>query len=252
MFGWITDAVAWLAGILSAVGDALVVALKWFATHAWTVLRWTGEHLGDLASKAWHGLTKFWTEILPEFAKKIEKIATTVTSFLKDHFGWLIDAISKITKAIRFVYNDILKPIFQIIDFLRVTFRILGDLGVGWAKKVDTWLGNLEQKIWGAFELATRWINHTLGLFAYLLDPFGMIRRGHLFGPLGKDLAHLISLFPHTQPKSHLGTQSDIPIAQRASLQVRVSAFNANGLQDDPAVMAGVAAFEKYSKEARA
>jgi hypothetical protein len=31
-----------------------------------------------------------------------------------------------------------------------------------------------------------------------------------------------------------------------------VSAFNANGLQDDPAVMAGVAAFEKYSKEARA
>jgi hypothetical protein len=244
MWGWIVGVFQGLLDILHTVGDALLFALKWFVAHAWVVLRWLGDHIATLAGQVWHGLQKFWTEILPDFARKIAKIAETVSTFMKDHFGWLISAVGKITKAINFVYKNILQPLFQVIDVFRAIFRVLGDLGVGWAAKVDQWLGNLEAKIWSAFESVRGWLNHALGLFAWLLDPFGLIRRGHLLGAIGRDTQHLFSVVIRTQRAGHLGQSTSLALGATTTAKQRVNQFRSGELFDDPAVVAAVDSFD--------
>lgn len=251
MWPWIISAIHFIGDALAVIGHALVVALKWFAVHVWIVLRWLGDHVASLAKTVWGGLQKLWNEILPDIARKIASVASTVTTFIRDHFGWLLSAIHKITSAVNFIYSNIIKPIFQVIDFFRAIFRVLGDLGVGWAKAVDVWLGNLEMKIWDAFNTVRSWINHVLGILAYLLDPFGMLRRGHMLGALGRDLAHLVALFPHVQIKPNLGTQAQLTAAPRRSFTARVQQFRDTGLLDDPGVKAAVDNFDSYSSEAR-
>ena len=84
-------------------------------------------------AQVWDWLRKWFGRIFRELADVIGAVVKRLSRILDRVLGPVIDFLDKVRKHVWAIYNDIVKPILDIIEFIRLPLKILSAFNVEWA-----------------------------------------------------------------------------------------------------------------------
>lgn len=96
--------------------------------------------------------------------------------FLDRVFGPVFRVLDWVSDFLDKIWSTVIAPILEVIDRLRLIFRLLDELGVGFAGAVERFLSQLQTTIFNAFREVRTFVNTVTSWFDLLLDPRGWIR----------------------------------------------------------------------------
>jgi phage-related protein len=155
-----------IAGVTGAVNDNTDII--WGALSAFPV------GLGEIwatIQKAWHD---FWAGNFRAFLADLLALIREIEQDLKYVLQPLINWI-KFEKAwLDQVWNNVIKPIMNLLQRIRSILVIFRLLHIGWATSLDQWLAQLEGRISTAFLQARQDITTLGNWINYIIDPTGL------------------------------------------------------------------------------
>jgi hypothetical protein len=189
--------------LLGFVGDAidsqLQTVVSWAAggfstlfgdiSGVWSVL----SGFIDWAKKAVGGIVQFltglWTWLRDHILSKIINIIREIIARVKQFLAPLIRWIQLERALLLQTWNQYVKPILNFIQHLRQALVLFRLLGFKWAKQLDQYLVNLENKINAGFLGAWRNLNILASWINWITDPLGLWSSNVWFGALGQSLS---------------------------------------------------------------
>jgi len=120
---------------------------------------------------AWHDLwTGNFKGLLSDLVALIHEIEADLKYILQPLINWI-----RFEKAwLDMLYNNVIKPLMNLIQRIRQTLVIFRLLHIGWATTLDQWLAQLEGRISQAFLQARQDINTLANWVNYIVDPTGL------------------------------------------------------------------------------
>lgn len=218
-----------IADVVVDVGKALAQTGTWIATR----------------------LAQVWAEWILPALRAVVRAFEAVREFFLDVFGPLLKWLEEFWLIILELYDKYVKPILTILDIVHRVTRVLGALGIEWAKDLDRWLTRIRQEINERVLAVVGKVNEIISWLNLLLDPRGLIR-GEVFlttidtwvggvwallvnrgitGPQESLTKLLFQRHPMKDPKTALGE------------------FLNDTTRRGPAVQLGLARFEQLSNE---
>lgn len=165
-----------LEGVRSVVADLGKKIVEGLTVVAWQFAR------------LWDWLKKHLSRIAREIYDVIAAIVQRVTRVLDKILGPVIDFLDKVRANLLQIYRDYIRPILDIIEFIRLPLRILSAFGVEWAKRLDATLGNLEDWITDNFRFVLGKVNHAIDVLNGIVDVTGLLKRFALTRSLLRDI----------------------------------------------------------------
>jgi hypothetical protein len=206
LFGFIGDAIDSQVGALADFTVSGFSSLLSDITGVWGVVTgligWVKSIIGGILG--W--IHDFW-----DWLKNIS--LSGIIDWIKRHWQALKDWLKQLKKNIDLykknlqdTWNLYVKPILNFIQNLRRAILIFRLLGFKWAKQLDQYLVDVENKInaaflatWQNLNLLSNWIN-------WILDPLGLWSSNVWFGALGQSLSAIWAMV-WGAPQSGLGAQ---------------------------------------------
>lgn len=210
MFGFIVAALGAIWDFLTGVAAASVTALwalvttiasglkatarvlSLFGQHAWGFLRATwdtvlGPIVDHTIKPVWDLLRRFWDSVIVPAWRKFNELVDRLHTWLTDKFAPILCWLRRAREAIDTVYKDVIRPILTLIDVARAFLKILEQFGVKWAKALDDYLSQLEQRIEQPFLWITAKINELVNWVNRIVDLDGLFQRIVLLRSLVRD-----------------------------------------------------------------
>lgn len=166
-------ALADLSGIVKGLGEKIVEGLTIVAWEFARVWDWLKRHIERIA----RGLYDVIVRVVQRLRKILGPIIGPIIEFLKD----VRDHVWKF-------YTDFVKPVLDIIEFIRLPLRILSGFNVEWAKRLDATLANLEDWITDNFRLVMGKLNQAIDFLDQIVDVTGLLKRYALMNSLLRDI----------------------------------------------------------------
>jgi len=138
-------------------------------------------------AQVWDWLRKWFGRIFRELADVIGAVVKRLSRILDRVLGPVIDFLDKVRKHVWAIYNDIVKPILDIIEFIRLPLKILSAFNVEWAKRLDATLANLEDWIVDQFTFVMGKLNQAINVLNGIVDVSGLLKRITLIKSLRRD-----------------------------------------------------------------
>jgi len=160
--GWIGDAGTVIAATLEGVVAYLATAVSWLAGRVASILFSTGA----VFAKVWEGLKVVWNDVLKPALVWIDDELKSLQQWLKDTFGPVFDFLKTVRTALLDLYTRFIKPILDVIDFLRALNRVLLAFHIKLLQGLDSVLQQIETRI----EQPILWINAKLNEIWDALD----------------------------------------------------------------------------------
>jgi hypothetical protein len=154
-FGWATD----IWGRLKSV-------FSWLSP-IWSKLR---TLIRDLLHGAFRKFLADLTLFLHQLRDKLAKWLKPLTDWIKFEKWWLDQ-----------VYKNVIKPMLDLIQRVRMTLTVFRLLHVKWAEQLDQYLADLQGQITAAFLRAENDINTLARWVNYIIDPTGIFNPALLF-----------------------------------------------------------------------
>jgi hypothetical protein len=189
-------------GLLGDLGDAIDSQLG--AVVSWATAGFAAL-FGDI-SGVWGVLTSFiswvwgavsaivnflramWDWLYNTILAKIIAAIHTIHEYLKNLFGPLIRWIQLERALLYRLWYTYVRPIMNFIQDLRRFLVIFRLLGFKWAKQLDQYLVDVENKINAAFLGAWKNLNILADWINWITDPFGLWSSNVWFGALGQSI----------------------------------------------------------------
>ncbi len=181
-FAWTSDQTA---GVIDQVVGAAIGGLYNIDTTIFSALDSVLSGLWGILQDVWHWLGGIWQALknfilnsihwvmhtlLPDLVRWINEIRAKITAWLQP----LIKYLKLEKQMLDGFYNNVLRPILNLIQRLRSILMIFRLLHIQWATTLDQYLADLESKITGKFlelveglQMVSNWIN-------WLTDPTGL------------------------------------------------------------------------------
>ncbi len=192
--------VIWAA--ISAVGEALGAAGGAIATSLESVVAWlitqvgwlAGRVAGILAStggmfaRVWDWSRQLWANVLKPSLIWLKDKFDQVRAWLRTKFGPVFDFLHTVRQHILDFYKNFIRPVLDAIDVARGFLRILEDLGIQWARKLDQALGEIEQAITENFLRVLGELNRVINVINGVVDGSLLFRRAPFMLTLERDV----------------------------------------------------------------
>lgn len=172
-FRWLGDRALTIA---IAVGQAMVQVGLAIAHFAVLVAR--------VFAKTFTLLRGFWSQVLQPFVRWTWQGINRLHLWLEQTLGPVLRLLNAVRQWLEDFYQHWLRPIFDTIDAIRATARLLGALHLEWARKLDAWLGDLEARVFAAFAVVYVVLNRISEAVNRIIDLDGLIQRGVLLESL--------------------------------------------------------------------
>lgn len=166
-------ALADLSGIVKGLGEKIVEGL--------TIVAWE-------FARVWDWLKKYIERIARGLYDVIVRVVARLRKILGPIIGPIIEFLKDVRDHVWKFYTDFVKPVLDIIEFIRLPLRILSGFNVEWAKRLDATLANLEDWITDNFRLVMGKLNQAIDFLDMVVDVTGLLKRFTLMRSLIRDL----------------------------------------------------------------
>lgn len=186
-FSVIVSAIGWIGGWLGSAAAAtasyLAAALQWVAGRLSTFIKATGA----VFAKSWDALKIVYGDVLKPAVQWIDAHVKRLYDWLTNTFKPVFDVLKRIRQELLDAYARYVRPFLDVIDAIRGGLRVLGDLGVGWAKELDKRLGVFESLITQNFSKLLGELNKVIDVLASVFTVDRLIQRFTFIRTLQRD-----------------------------------------------------------------
>jgi hypothetical protein len=162
VFGFIVTAIevigGWLGTAAAAVASYLAAVVQWLAVHLAIFIKATGA----VFAKAWDGLKIVYHDVLKPALQWFDAHVKRLYDWLRKTFRPVFDFLYRVRGELLTLYKKYVRPVLDIIDYTRAGLRILGDLGVDWARALDRRLGEFESVVSENFRRILSYVNQAI------------------------------------------------------------------------------------------
>jgi len=208
----------------------IVEAFKWIADKAVTIavtlyqvsiligaaIARLGGFLAGIFKHTFDFFQGFWQSTLRPFVQWSWSQIQKLHAWLKTTLTPLLKFLESVRKDILDIWAKWFRPIFDTIDAIRSTLRLLADFHVPWAQKIDDALAALEARLLVPIRFALGKLNEVIAAIDRVIDFNGLYQRATLIESQWKYVGDLWSVLLKHQPA---GLSAD-DIARRKQLKV--------------------------------
>ena len=173
-----------LLGALGDLGAQLVAAIVFLFNlvvsvfqFIWQVLQLVGSFFLQLMGDIGNFFAHIWNTVFKGIVTGIFNGLSKFGQFLANIFGPVVKFLARVSQFITRIYRAYVMPILRIIRIARAFLVLLRALGVKWAGKLDSILGQIQADIQRAFLTIRGYLNVIIDLLNILADPSNLIRR---------------------------------------------------------------------------
>lgn len=176
LFGLIASIFVRVASSIVVVIKAVVpIIVRVFDFMGKVVVR-VGRAFGDFARTIANGAQMLWSNVLKPAIGAIQKFFQRIAQFIDKVTAPIKAILEKINRALDWVWTKIIAPILDVIEKVRLVFRLLAELGLEWAAAIDRILQQIETRIFDAFREIRSFVNTISSFIDLLFDPRGWIK----------------------------------------------------------------------------
>lgn len=182
---------------VEVAGKVALAILQYSVRILWHAATLLGKAGLELAHYAWTGLRKAWdllrltyTHILKPAWKFVWRWVDRAELWLKRTFGPLMKWLRRLRTVLLDIYGKYVRPVLDIIEVTRRGLRVLGTLGVQWARTLDAKLGWLEERIDLIPRLMIAELNKVINIVDRIMTADGLFQRLTFLRTLARDYAH--------------------------------------------------------------
>lgn len=189
---WVALVVGWVISAFTAIGEAAVtvaITIAQAAVMIGTAIAHFALAVAHVFVKVYGFVGKFWTGVLRPFVTKVWEHLARFERWLKDTVGPVLKFLDRVRLEFRKFYERWFRPIFDTIDAVRGTLRVLGLLHFEWARQVDAKLGELENRIMAPLRAVMVRLNEVSDWLNRIVTLDGLLQRKALIESMWRDAA---------------------------------------------------------------
>jgi hypothetical protein len=193
-FGFLIALIGAIWNGLQVAGRVTLEVLAWSVKALWLFATTTANGLKALGVLAAQGLKKVWDFFGSVFERVIKpawlkfwRWFDKFRKWLDDTFGPVLKWLQQVRKTLLDFWKTYVRPWLDLIDVTRRALRVLSSLGLGWARRLDAYLGRLEDKIQRPFMLLLAKINEVINIVNRIVTIDGLLQRVALIRSLERD-----------------------------------------------------------------
>lgn len=195
VFSFVVQGLVWLGNAiggaatfigvhLEAVVAWLVSSLQWLTGHVASIFKATGA----MFARVWDGLKTYYNAVLKPFALEVWHFFDRVRGWLMKYLGPVLKWAKRVRDELLRYYQSIIAPVLDIIDVTRASLRVLGDLGVDWARALDQKLGEWESTVTENFLWVLGQVNRVIDTVNGIVTLDGLFQRVPFLATLRRDV----------------------------------------------------------------
>ncbi len=195
VFGAIVSAIStiggWLGAGAAASASYLATAVSWIAGRLGTFIKATGA----VFAKSWDALKIVYADVLKPAVQWIDAHVKRLYGWLRTTFQPVFDFLQRVRTELLAYYERFVRPFLDVVDYVRAGLRILGTLGVDWAKALDRKLGEWESVITENFLRVLGYLNRITDIPNSIVTVNGLFQRLPLLRSLDRDAGYWIRMW---------------------------------------------------------
>lgn len=192
-------------GFLIAIGTAIwqglqvaakvtLAALSWSVKALWLFATTTFNGLKALGVLVAKGVTEVWQffeatyeHVIKPAWVKFWRLFDKARAWLESTFGPVLEFLRDVRDHIIAFWKTYVRPWLDLIDVARRMLRVLGSLGLGWARALDAKLGEIADAIEAPFRALLAKINEVINVVNRIADVNGLLQRVALIRSMERD-----------------------------------------------------------------
>lgn len=162
-----------IRGAIAEIGRSILDGLAWAG----------GKMTAILAA-----VKRFIARAFGPLFEMLKRFVTKVARILDRILGPIINFLDMVRQHLWGIYRDFIRPVLDVIEFIRFPLRILSAFNIEWAKRLDATLANLEDWITDNFTFVMGKVNQALDALNQIRDVAGLLKRYALMNSLLRDI----------------------------------------------------------------
>jgi hypothetical protein len=231
VFGAIVTAIeiigGWLGTAAAAVATYLATVVQWIVIHLAIFIKATGA----VFAKAWDGLKIVYQDVLKPAVQWFDAHIKRLYAWLRQTFQPVFDFLNRVRGELLDLYRKYVRPVLDIIDYTRAGLRLLGDLGIDWARALDRRLGEVESVISENFRRVLSYINEAIDVLNSIVTADRLFQRLPFLRSLDRDAVYWFRIWwvrqvdPSHQSGTPYSRTRDFPLAAPFENSKRLALF---------------------------
>lgn len=193
-----------LLGIVEAIWKGVQVAgkitleiLQWSVKALWAFAQTTANGLKGLGQLVGRGLKGVWDFFETTYEKVIKPAWLKFWRWFDKFRRWLDQTFGPVLAWLRQLRDSLLafwktwvRPWLDLIDVTRKGLRVLSSMGIGWARRLDAYLADLESRIEKPFLFVLSKLNEVINIVNRIVTLDGLLQRLVLIRSLERDYVY--------------------------------------------------------------
>jgi hypothetical protein len=205
-----------LLGIVEAIWKGVQVAgkitleiLQWSVKALWAFAQTTANGLKGLGQLVGRGLKGVWDFFETTYEKVIKPAWLKFWRWFDKFRRWLDQTFGPVLAWLRQLRDSLLafwktwvRPWLDLIDVTRKALRVLSSMGIGWARRLDAYLADLESRIEKPFLFVLSKLNEVINVVNRIVTLDGLLQRIVLIQSIARDYKYVWSniVAPYSSP----------------------------------------------------
>lgn len=196
-WGLVIGIVTWIWRGIEAAGRVTLTAVAYSVKLLWTFAGKVSNGLIDIGHGLLVGLRKAWEFFQLTYERVIKPAWSKFWRWFDKFRRWMDETIGPILGWLRDLRDQLLlfwktyvRPWLDLIDVTRRILRVLGSLGLEWARALDKKLAELEERIERPFRVLVAKVNEVINLVNRVITLDGLIQRIALIRSLERDVRY--------------------------------------------------------------
>lgn len=220
-WGFFITLAGWIWNGLQAAGQVTLQALAWsvkalwaFATAAYDAAKAVGRAFAIAGKEIWQFLRTTLGRAVVEGWKKLWHLVDRLRAWLERSFKPILQFLFRLRDRLMRFYTHWIRPVLDIIDIGRKVLRVLGELGIAWAKALDRKLLEVQEAIDRPFRKVLAKVNELIGLVNRIVTLDGLIQRLALLRSIERDVRYITNAL-HNYRSTPLSTEDQSALADK-------------------------------------
>jgi hypothetical protein len=212
---------------VQVAGRVTLEILEWSVKALWAFAQTTANGLKGLGLLVGRGLKGVWDFFEATYENVIKPAWLKFWRWFDKFRRWLDQTFGPVLAWLRQLRDSLLafwktwiRPWLDLIDVTRKGLRVLSSMGIGWARRLDAYLADLESRIEKPFLFVLSKLNEVINVVNRIVTLDGLLQRVALIRSLERD--YLYAWRAAVNPWTRLIDQT--PISYRAEQHAAVHA----------------------------
>src|SRR5574342_920938 len=236
-WAWLLKVALWVWEGVQAAGAITLRFLAWNVRRLWEFATIIADGAGELAIFAFQGLKKTWDlfrltyrHVLEPAWRKFWLFVDRARTWLERIFAPVFEFLRRVRDEFLNFYTHWIRPVLDTIDAARRILRILGQLGLDWARALARKLAEIADMIDRPFRLVLAKINEVVNVVNRIVTADGLFQRLALIRSMQRDVRFVMNVWanafyrPSTEEEKEAAraivSRKDNPYASRIAEEV--------------------------------